>query len=58
MTDPIYTKIKTELQAKPKQLTDMEQWLFVTVNTAIAMVDNNKKTKGTPHRQCKNMKTC
>ena len=43
MSDPIYTKIKTELQSRPKQLTDIEQWLFITVNTAKAMVDNTSK---------------
>lgn len=43
MSDPIYTKIGIALQSKPKQLTDIEQWLFVTVNTAKAMVDNTSK---------------
>ena len=43
MNGSIYTKMKAELQSKPKQLTDIEQWLFVTVNTAKAMVDNTSK---------------
>lgn len=43
MNSSLYNKIKTELQSRPKQLTDMEQWLFVTVNTAKAMIDNTSK---------------
>ncbi len=43
MNDDIHAKLKTVLKAKPKRLTDFEQWLFVTVNTAKAIIDNADK---------------
>lgn len=43
MNDNIHDKIKTVLKAMPKRLTDLEQWLYVTVNTAKAIIDNSDK---------------
>lgn len=39
----LYAKIKAELKAKPKELTSLEQWLFVVVNTAKSIIDNTDK---------------
>lgn len=39
----IYTSIKEKLKAKPKKLTDLDQWLFVVVNTAKSIIDNTSK---------------
>lgn len=41
--EELYDKIKTELKAKPKELTSLEQWLFVVVNTAKSIIDNTDK---------------
>lgn len=43
MNDDIHAKLITVLKAKPKRLTDLEQWLYVTVNTAKAIIDNSDK---------------
>lgn len=43
MSDDIHAELKTVLKAKPKRLTDLEQWLYVTVNTAKAIIDNSDK---------------
>lgn len=43
MENESYTNIKTELKAKPKKLTNLEQWLFVAVNTAKSIIDNTSK---------------
>ena len=41
--EELYVKIKTELKARPKKLTSLEQWLFVVVNTAKSIIDNTAK---------------
>ena len=41
--EKLYAKIKTELRARPKVLTDLNQWLFVVVNTAKSIIDNTRK---------------
>lgn len=43
MEDEIYINIKAELKARPKKLTNLDQWLFVTVNTAKSIIDNTSK---------------
>ena len=43
MGNEIYTDIKKKLKAKPKKLTDLDQWLFVVVNTAKSIIDNTSK---------------
>lgn len=43
MENRIYNKIKTELKARPKQLTSLNQWLFTVVNTAKSIIDNTSK---------------
>lgn len=43
MEDNIYVKIKTVLRNKPKELSNLEQWLFVAVNTAKSIIDNTSK---------------
>ena len=43
MENEIYTRIKAELKDRPKQLSDLNQWLYVVVNTAKAMIDNTSK---------------
>ena len=43
MENEIYTSIKEKLKAKPKKLTDLDQWLFVVVNTAKSIIDNTSK---------------
>lgn len=43
MGNEIYTSIKEKLKAKPKKLTDLDQWLFVVVNTAKSIIDNTSK---------------
>lgn len=32
-----------ELRARPKQLTNLDQWLFTVVNTAKSIIDNTSK---------------
>lgn len=39
----IYVNIKAELATKPKKLTTLDHWLFVTVNTAKSIIDNTSK---------------
>ena len=43
MGNEIYISIKEKLKAKPKKLTDLDQWLFVVVNTAKSIIDNTSK---------------
>lgn len=43
MENEIYINIKAELKAKPKKLTNLDQWLFVAVNTAKSIIDNTSK---------------
>ena len=43
MQNEIYDNIKAQLKAKPKKLTNLEQWLFVAVNVAKSIIDNTSK---------------
>lgn len=43
MEDNIYIKIKAVLKHKPKGLSNLDQWLFVAVNTAKSIIDNTSK---------------
>lgn len=43
MKDNIYVKIKTVLETKTKELANLDQWLFVVVNTAKSIIDNTSK---------------
>ena len=43
MEDTIYIDIKTILEMRPKELTNLDQWLFVVVNTAKSIIDNTSK---------------
>lgn len=44
MKDNIYVKIKAVLRNKPKELSNLDQWLFVVVNTAKSIIDNTSKS--------------
>lgn len=35
--------MKTALKNKPKELSNLDQWLFVAVNTAKSIIDNTSK---------------
>ena len=43
--EELYAKMKTELKARPKELTSLDQWLFVVVNTAKSIIDNTCKDR-------------
>ena len=43
MEDNIYVKIKAVLRNKPQKLSDLDQWLFVAVNTAKSIINNTSK---------------
>ncbi len=43
MEDEKHIKIKTELEDRPKQVTNLEVWLYVVVNTAKSIIDNTSK---------------
>lgn len=43
MSNSFILKIKEELSAKPKQLTNTSVWLFVAVNTARALICSTNK---------------
>ena len=43
MENEIYINIKAVLKARPKVLTNLDQWLFVAVNTAKSIIDNTSK---------------
>ena len=43
MENEIYVNIKAELNARPKKLTNLDQWLFVAVNTAKSIIDHTSK---------------
>ena len=43
MEDNIYCIVKTALKNKPKELSNLDQWLFVAVNTAKSIIDNTSK---------------
>ena len=41
--EKLYVKMKTELKTRPMELTSLDQWLFVVVNTAKSIIDNTDK---------------
>ena len=41
--EELYAKMKAELKARPKELTNLDQWLFVVTNTAKSIIDNTCK---------------
>ena len=43
MEDNIYCIIKTALNNKPKEPSNLDQWLFAAVNTAKSIIDNTSK---------------
>ena len=43
--EDLYAKIKTELRTKPRKLENLDQWLFVAVNTAKSIIDNTCKER-------------
>ena len=43
MEDETYIKIKTELKVRPKQLMNLNQWLYVVINTAKSIIDNTSR---------------
>ena len=43
--EELYAKMKTELKDRPKELTSLDQWLFVVVNTAKSIIDNTSKDR-------------
>lgn len=43
MEDNIHIKIEAVLKHKPKGLSNLDQWLFVAVNTAKSIIDNTSK---------------
>ena len=43
MENEILIRAKSELANKPKQLVDIDIWLFVAVNTARALIDSMNK---------------
>lgn len=43
MENEIYLNIKAELKVRPQKLTNLDQWLFVAVNTAKSIIDNTSK---------------
>ena len=43
MEDNIYINMKAALRKKPKELVNLDEWLFVTVNTAKSIIDNTSK---------------
>ena len=45
MEDNIYCIIKTALNNKPKEPSNLDQWLFAAVNTAKSIIDNTNKSK-------------
>ena len=47
MEDNIYCIVKTALKNKPKELLNLEQWLFVAVNTAKSIIDNISECNST-----------
>ncbi|MDE7512265.1 hypothetical protein [Pediococcus pentosaceus] len=45
MRRELFELTKTKLANRPKQIIDLNQWLFVTINTAKAMIDNTAKSQ-------------
>lgn len=49
MENEILIRAKSELANKPKQLVDIDIWLFVAVNTARALIDSMNKNDLSNH---------
>lgn len=45
MKNALFKAIKEKLCHRPKCLIDLNQWLFVTINTAKSMIDNTDKSQ-------------
>lgn len=45
MKDALFEATKEKLRHRPKYLIDLNQWLFVTINTAKSMIDNTDKSQ-------------
>ncbi|MFT9001590.1 hypothetical protein, partial [Liquorilactobacillus satsumensis] len=45
MKNALFESTKEELRCRPKNLIDLNQWLFVTINTAKSMIDNTDKSQ-------------
>ncbi|WP_034989091.1 hypothetical protein [Liquorilactobacillus sucicola] len=45
MKNSLFEATKEELRCRPKHLIDLNQWLFVTINTAKSMIDNTDKSR-------------
>lgn len=43
MNDDTFKEMLSKLKSRPKKLDDINTWLFVTVNTARAMIDSVNK---------------
>ena len=43
MENKMYVHVRAELKARPKKLTNLDQWLFAAVNTAKSIIDNTSK---------------
>lgn len=43
MEDETYLKIKSMIKSRPKQLIDLEDWLYVVINTSKSIIDNTSK---------------
>ncbi|QAS69986.1 hypothetical protein DLJ48_05320 [Oenococcus sicerae] len=45
MKNALFESTKKELSRQPKQLIDLNQWLFLTINTAKSMIDNTDRSQ-------------
>lgn len=45
MEKEYHEQVKIKLRQRPQQLIELDQWLFVTINTAKSMIDNTDKTQ-------------
>lgn len=43
MENEKHIKIKAKLEERPKQVTNLEVWLYVVINTAKSIIDNTSK---------------
>ena len=39
----MFEEVLRKINAKPKQLDNIDEWLFVVVNTMKAIIDNSRK---------------
>jgi len=45
MKNDSFETIKAELYKRPKKITFLDNWLFITINTAKSIIDNTAKSK-------------